>query len=274
MREKRRRAWASLAAAAGFLPAGAAAVGLATAVSGPDPDHAVLRGAGPLFLAKGGEANVDTRRAGDDPVVFLTALDVMAAQYHAGIAAYLAGDHGTAAEMFAHPLSRVYRELRRANWKLGVTDFRKEMEQASALALANAPDAEVKAAANAVFSAIAKAATKAPKSARSAHEVQSAVLGDMLNRAALQYQRAMLSQDYEPYLDGFGYFAAARERARELAPKLSAEHAEAHAAVNEALAVLADAYSGIRRPAAAAVPAGDVLAVVSKALLALTQSRT
>lgn len=274
MRKKRRRTWTSLTAAAVLLPA----VTPLGHTAAPDRPHENA-GAGtaiplrsPMMLAEGGEggeAGIDTRLASEDPIVFVTALDVIAAHYHAGLAAYLAGAHQEAGEMFAHPLSEVYLDLGETIAKLGVADFGPQMSKASEIALAGAPDAEVTAAASAVFDALAQAEGKAPRSSVSAIDVDKAVLADMLNRAAMQYASALKTEANEPYLDGYGFFVAARERAWRIDAELSASPA-AHKATTEALALLAKVYPSPKRPSELPIAAGEALAAVSKALLELS----
>lgn len=288
MRTKRHRLWTSLTAAAAFLPAAPIVVmGLSTApreAAGP-AGGAQERFGSPLILTKGqddrrqglaseggegGEMGVDSKLAGNDPVVFLTALDIVAAHYHAGLAAYLAGLHREGAEMFLHPISEVYVDVKLAFGKLGVDDFQADMQKAGDLALAGAPDPVVRKAAATVFAAIAQAKAKAPKDARSPDAVAQAVLADMINRAALQYAIVQKEESTEPYLDGFGYYTAAKMDYEALASRLESVDASAAKTVTAAMALLAKAYPSIKRPTAAPLLPGDVLSAASRALLALT----
>lgn len=292
MRQKRRRVWTSITAAAVLLPVTAALPhaatgpidGLQTNAGAPDRGTTGPTDTAPLLQVaagdggeggesggggEGGEAGVDTARAAEDSVVFLTALDVIAAHYHAGLAAYLAGEHHAGAEMFAHPISEVYADLGDAVALLGVVDFGPDMTKASEIALANAPDAEVEAAAGRVFSALAAAEKRAPASTKTPLTIERAVLADMLNRAAMQYSVALGAENTEPYLDGFGFYTAANVRADKIAAALSQKDPAAATAVTEAREMLAKAYPAITRPDAPPAQPGAVLAAVSKAVLAL-----
>lgn len=292
MREKRRRAWTSITAAAVLLPAAVSAAGAATGLAdGVGPGRGVSPAKAPLPLSdrpvilaaggeggeggeaggggEGGEAGIDVSKTATDPVVFLTALDVIRAHYHAGLTAYGAGDNTAGAEMFAHAFSEVYADLGATLKTLGAPEFDKEMQATIDAATAGASAGEVESAAGRVFNALDEAEKHAPPSTKKPLDIEKAALADMLNRAALQYGTALKAKDAEPYLDGFGFYAAARSRAAKIKHALFASSAETSDAVAAAIAALEQAYPGIKRPAAPPIEPGAALAAVSKADLAL-----
>ncbi|WP_424814104.1 hypothetical protein [Roseococcus sp. YIM B11640] len=212
----------------------------------------------------GGEGGIDPARAEHDPVEFLIAMDVMAAHYVAGRDIYRLGEAQAAGEMFAHPISEVYAELEEVLARLGVAEFREAMERASALALDRAPLAEVEQAAAAVLAALLAAEAHAPGGGATP-KAQAAVVADMAGRAAQQYAAALDAPgQLEPYLDGYGLYRAAADRAaRAGAQWRAAQSAEVSAALDALLAALAAAYPGPARPVSMA-GAGPVLAAAKR----------
>lgn len=209
---------------------------------------------------EGGEGGIDAARASSDPVAFLVALDVVAAHYAAGRDVYRAGEAQAAGEMFAHPIAEVYTELEPVLAALGVPAFRNEMERASALALDRAPAAEVDRAADAVAAALRSAERRAP-GAGATPVAQARAIAEMADRAALQHAAALREPDaLGPYLDGYGLYRAAADRAGRVVPALEAAgRHEAAAAIRNVLGSLAAAYPGPTRPAAPTGTAADAL---------------
>lgn len=271
MRQKRRRVWTSITAAAVLLPAGAAdaASGIGDG-AGPDLPVRYVQvadnggeGGEAGGGGEGGEAGIDAAAAATDPVIFLTGLDVIAAHFHAGIAAYRADDRTAGAEMFAHGFSEVYADLGPTLKALGIADFGAAMTETIDLATAGAPVAEIETAAASVFAALAAAETKAPAPTKgSAAAAEKAATADMMNRAALQLAAAMKTEEHEPYLDGFGFFMAAKARAASLTIS--------DPAIGAAFDALAKSYPSIERTPATPDDIGKLLAAVSRAVLVLT----
>lgn len=217
---------------------------------------------------EGGEGGVSAADAAKDPVAYLTALDVIAAHYLAGLDAYKAGDATAAGEMFAHPISEIYVDLEPVFAARSVKPFMDPMSKASELALSKAPQAEVAKAAETVLKALNSAAEMAPGNAV-APAVQGKVIVGMLRRAAMQYAPA--AQSEEAYLDGYGLYKAAAARAEDSLPAIAAKNADAGAAIQDALATLAKAYPTAKRPARLDQDAGALLAAASKAELAVSR---
>jgi hypothetical protein len=282
---KTRRLWTSLTVAGAILPvtsilqipAAAADDGHSAAVhanagssgivlaQGGEGGEGGEGGAGAL----GGEAAFDASKATTDPVVYLTALEVIRAHYLAGLAAYAAGEVESGAEMFAHARSEIYVDLEPALTNLGVNEFDDLMQSTGDLANSNAPPAEVEAAAKSVFAALDGAAAKAP--GPSTVKDITTVFADLMDRAALQYARAKRNTDEtDAYLDGYGLFQAAKIKSAIVLPSLDASNPDAASAARAALAALAAAYPSIERPAAGAPEPGPSLVATSKFRLALS----
>jgi hypothetical protein len=217
----------------------------------------------------GGEGGIDPAVAETDPVEFLDAMDVIAAHYAAGHDIYRLGEAQAAGEMFAHPISEVYAEMEEVLARLGVTAFRDAMERASTLALDRAPAEQVKQAVMAVRAALHAAEAHAP-GIGATPKVQIVVIGDMADRAAMQYALALREPDQlEPYLDGYGLYRAAADRTARAEPALRAANlGSVLGAIHEILAALAIAYPTATRPATPA-DSGPVLAAAARLRLAL-----
>jgi hypothetical protein len=99
-------------------------------------------------------------------------------------------------------------------------------------------------------------------------QVRARVLADMIDRAALQYAAARKSEELGPYLDGYGFYMAAKARAGDDLSGIAAKDPEAADAAKEALAALAEAYPTALRPDDLA-DAGPVLGKASAAKLRL-----
>ena len=170
--------------------------------------------------------------------------------------------------LFAHARSEAYVELEPALTTLGVPEFDDLMQKAGDLTLSKAPVAEVSAAADAVFAAVDGAEAKAP--GKATIEIKTAVFADLLDRAALQYAKALRDSSGDAYLDGYGFLQAAKARSAEVLAHLETGQPEAAAAAREALAALSAAYPSIKKPGDGAVKPGPSLVATSKFRLALS----
>lgn len=217
---------------------------------------------------EGGEAGIDATAARTDPVVFVTALDVIRAHYMAGQRAYAAGNRTGAQELFVHPISEVYVDFKPVLEQRGGADFQALMEKAGEAAGAGRPATEIDAAARAVLAEVDKAEAFAPPGKDSV-ALNAAVLSEFLGRAAQQYASARKSSEEEPYLDGLGLYLVAKQRADRQLKAIAAKSPEAEKKVTAALDALAKAYPGAKPPTTKpAMP--DMLAAVSAAQLALS----
>lgn len=219
---------------------------------------------------EGGEGGIEAGRAATDPIVYLTALDVMAAHVLAGRDAYAAGEAQAAAEMFAHAIAEVYAEMEPVFDSLGVTPFRETLERASTLALDRAPPPQVAGAAGAALDALHRAEARAPGRGVTPG-TQAAAIAEMLDRAAQQHVTATRNPDaLEPYLDGYGLLAAARWRAQRALPALGPARAADADAIRAALTGFARVFPTPARPKdAPAVPAAELLGQASRLKLRL-----
>ncbi len=165
-------------------------------------------------------------------------------------------------------MSEIYVELEPALTKLGVPEFNDLLQKTGDLAQSKAPADVVEAAANAVLAALDGAERKAPGAATA--QTETAVFADLLDRAALQYAKALRDKSGDAYLDGYGFLAAAKRRADSVLAHLKTDNPKAAAAAGEALAALAAAYPGITKPGSGVPEAGPALVATSKFRLALS----
>lgn len=233
-----------------------------------EPPAMVVAQAGGEAGGEGGEAGIDPQAARTDPVVFLTALDVIRAHYFAGQRAYAADNKTGAQELFVHPISEVYVDFKDVLEERGGVDFQSKMEKAGELAGDGRPRAEVEAAVNDVLAAVDAAEAFAPP-AKDRAAMNARVLAEFLGRAAQQYASAQKSDEDEPYLDGLGLHLVAKQRADRLMKEIRARSPQTADKVAAALASLDKAYPGATPPKGKpAMP--DMLAAVSAAQLALS----
>jgi hypothetical protein len=117
-----------------------------------------------------------------------------------------------------------------------------------------------------VLAALRATADKAPKPGGRDLGVNARVLGELIDRAAQQYRVASEQRAFEPYLDGYGFYLAAKVRSGDVLGRLPGPAA---AAVSDALATLASAYPTVLRPPRPAVEPGSLLGKAARAKLAL-----
>jgi hypothetical protein len=215
---------------------------------------------------EGGERGVDPAEAAKDPVAYLSALDVIRAHYLAGEAMLeVEGGRQAGGEMFAHPISEVYIDLEPVFEERGAPLFLDEMTEAVDLALGDAPAGEVKAAAARVYAAIDAAEETAPSSDRNEAALEAALMADMFDRAAKQYDTAMgPAGTEEAWIDGYGFWKVAEKRAAHLKPQLGEEHAGLAEEIATAEELFANAYASVAKPEEAPVETGTLLAASSR----------
>jgi hypothetical protein len=222
---------------------------------------------------EGGEGGIRASDAARDPVEYGIALQVIAAHYYAGLAAYEAKQHEAGAQMFAHGLSEVYVEMEDVFRERGVTGLGDRLNTAVDAAASNAPVAKVKSATQKVLAAIEEAGKKGPKSSLPAPAVKTKVVVEMLERAASQYAVSVSDPALEPYLDGLGFAVAARREAQTALPWLRKRDAEKAKTIEAALRLADKAYPGIARPKSPPVDKGEFLAAASAAKFAAADLR-
>jgi hypothetical protein len=266
-------------------PAAAVAAVEAGAPASASPRAALLSSAANIVLAQaaggergeggeggeGGEAGINVAATENDPVEYNIALQVIAAHYYAGLAAYEGKETEAGAQMFAHGLSEVFIPMEEVFGRRGVKGLREAMEAAVDAGASKKPTVAVRKLVQDVLKALAAAEKAAPKSEQSALAVKIKVVADMLNRAASQYNASLGDKTLEPYLDGLGFATAARKEADKVLPQLRKSDKKKAAAFKTALDMAAKAYPGIKRPAKPPVRAGDFLAASSAAQLAVSR---
>ncbi len=215
---------------------------------------------------EGGEGGVDPAQAAKDPVAYLSALDVIRAHYLAGEAMLdVEGGRKEGGAMFAHPISEVYVDLEPVFEAQGAPLFMDEMTDAVDLALGEAPVDEVKAAVAKVYAAVDAAAEKAPSSDKSAAAIEAALVADMYDRAAKQYDTATgPNGSEEAWIDGYGFWKVAEKRAEHLEPELGEEHASLTEELAAAKELFAKAYASVEKPEGQPVEPGTLLAASSR----------
>lgn len=248
-----------------------------TSVSSPATQSIVVAQAirgegGENESGESGEGGVDAAAADKDLVKYGIALQVIAAHYYAGLAAYEAGEKTAGTQMFAHGFAEVYAEMEEVFKKRGVNDLGAKIEAAIATANKNAPASEVRKIVEAVQAALATAEKAGPKSALSPLAVKAQVVADLVDRAAAQYVLTLKKNStLETYLDGLGFALAARTEAAKILPELEKTNAAAAKAIRAALDLASSAYPGIKR--GAPVETGKFLAAASNARIAAANLR-
>ena len=218
---------------------------------------------------EGGEGGVSVSDAATDPVTYGAALAIVEAHAIAARDAYLAGKTVEAAEMFAHPVSEVLADMDPVFEQLGVTDFKPTMTDASTAAFDAANAAGVEASFDAISKALAAAADKAPSSDLSAGVVTTGIVSDQIDRAITMYGQAAGTEEYGPYLDGYGFYKAAAAGFARNGEAVKTYNSGLHSDIAAALDLLGTAYPGVERPAALDIAQGKLLGAASKVKLGL-----
>lgn len=221
----------------------------------------------------GGEFGIDPDAARTDPVVFLTALDVMRAHYEAGLEILgEEGARGHVADLFSHPMSEIYIDFEPVLTDAGGPDLYDPMNETARMFFDDAAESDIRASAEGLLAQMDEAEGFAPEGADTP-AVQAEVTADMIERAALQYQLAMnegAETGETAYLDGFGLYSVAAKRADEHMDMIREASPEAADAIQAALDTLGEAYPGADYPDEAPVDAETVLAASDAATQAVS----
>ncbi|GJL98152.1 MAG: hypothetical protein DHS20C06_19690 [Hyphobacterium sp.] len=214
----------------------------------------------------GGEFGIKAAQAAENPVTYLTALEVMRAHYLAGLAAYDVDRRAVAAEMFTHPISEIYVDLEDVLIELGAPVFGDALQAAAAAPYDGSSDEDIRAAASVVLAAIDDVETYAPQSEYPAAAVQAQVLTNMIVRAALQYEFAMASDAPNgPYLDGYGFFKSAEVISSRHMEEIRSLDGVVADALSHAMTALANAYPTVVAPEQATADANNLVALADAA---------
>ncbi|MDQ8730791.1 hypothetical protein [Bradyrhizobium sp. LHD-71] len=221
---------------------------------------------------EGGEGGINPETVGNDPAEYAIALQIIAAHFDAGIAAYAGGEREAGAQMFAHGLSEIYAVMEDTFKQRGVTTLGPKLEAAVEAAADKKPLKEVRSRFNDVLLALRDAARRGPQPA-SPKRMQAFVVGELIERAAAQYSVAQKDKGLEAYLDGLGFAIAARREAKPALESLRSSDKQAAATLANALQLLQRAYPGLKRPTKGDVSEADLLAAASRSRLAVSAYR-
>jgi len=195
-----------------------------------------------------GEGGVLIDQAATNPVVFRSALAITEAHIVAARDAFAVGETDAAAEMFAHPVSEVLFDVGPYLQDAGVENFDDMLINASG-AVYDGEDADQIAERTAAIIAVLRdAAKKAPDDGSSEARIQAGVAADQIDRAAVMYGLAGESEEFEPYLDGYGFVIAAQAAYEQEEAAIQAELPAVAAAIESALSLLESAYPSVERP--------------------------
>ncbi|XBQ15069.1 MAG: hypothetical protein ABL308_08855 [Oceanicaulis sp.] len=235
-----------------------------TAAAGPDLEGE--GGEGGEGGEAGGEFGIDPAIAADDPVVYLSAIEVMRAHYLAGLAALEAGDRSAASEMFSHPVSEIYIDFEPVIEERGGTVMLEEMNEAAVLHFQGASDEEIRNAVVTVLELLDQNEEVAPAPRTEQALVDAEVLLDLADRAALQYGFAAgETAGGEAWLDAYGFNAAAQIYARRKTEAIILERPDLAQAIAELLVVMESAFSDYDGPDESA-PSPQAVADAAEAL--------
>ena len=217
-----------------------------------------------------GEGGVSIEDAATNSVVYNSALAIAEAHVLAARDAYAIGENMAAAEMFAHPVSEVLHDMQPIFRKQGVEDFNALLTEASAAALAGQSISRINAQTDRILAVLRAASQKNPDDGKSDLAIAGSVAADQINRAANMYHAALESGQYEPYLDGYGFFKAGEAAFVRVESDLEARDAKAAEAMRSALALLSAAYPDARRPKKLKADASQLIASASRVTLAIS----
>lgn len=253
---------------AGCAPATEEPADTAPAVTDAAP-AAPAQDEAPASSAGEGEGGIAIDQAATDPVVYHTALAVAEAHVLAARDAYANGEKEAAAEMFAHPVSEVLFDLQPVLDTLGVADFSDKFSAASAAVFAGESVDQINQRTADIVATLHEAETKSPDDGTSAADITAAVVADQVERAVNMYRAAAASGQYEPYLDGYGFYKTAEDTFAASASAIQASDPDAAGALQDALILLKVAYPGAGRQETLGADQSALTVAASKALLAV-----
>jgi hypothetical protein len=195
-----------------------------------------------------GEGGVAIEAALTDPVVYNIALTVAEAHVVAARDAYRDGEKDAAAEMFAHPVSEVLFDMEPVFEARGVSDFTDQFLDASQAVMAGESVDEINARTATIIATLRTVSGNTPDDGSSPAAITTGVVADMIDRATKMYRLAMESEFYEPYLDGYGFYTAAKDQFEASQEAITAENPDAAEAIRGALSLLGEAYPAAARP--------------------------
>lgn len=219
----------------------------AAKTSTPDMDDSAAMDVAPQESGEG-EGGVAIEQAGTDPIVFTSALAITEAHIVAARDAFLAGETQAAAEMFAHPVSEVLFDVGPYLQERGVENFDDLLTNASIAVFDGADGDEITERTAEIIETLRAAEEKAPDNGMSDARVAAGVVADQIDRAAYMYTLIAETDEYEPYLDGYGFYKAAQAHYEKSKDLIAADYPDTASAIESALVLLGDAYPSVLRP--------------------------
>lgn len=216
-----------------------------------------------------GEGGVAVEQAATDPVVFRSALAITEAHIIAARDAYAVGETSAAGEMFAHPVSEVLFDVGPYLQERGVENFDDLLLNASAAVFEGETVEQISERTDEIIATLRAAAEKAPDNGMSQARIQAGVAADQIDRAAVMYGMAMESDFFEPYLDGYGFYEAAKAAFEQEEAAIRSELPGAATSIEAALDLLSSAYATVERPETLDANPAALTASSSAILLAL-----
>lgn len=189
-----------------------------------------------------GEGGVVVEDAGSDPVVFVSALAVAEAHVIAARDAHAVGEVESAGEMFAHPASEVLFDMEDTFQAQGVEPFEALFLDASSAVFNGETHEQIVTRSDEIIATLRQAAERAPDDGSTLTQIQAGVAADQIDRAVDMYRIAQDSEQYGPYLDGYGFYKAGLAAFQSQEAEIEASNPEAAARLRAALALLAQAY--------------------------------
>lgn len=195
-----------------------------------------------------GEGGVSIAAAATDPVVFQSALAIAKAHVIAARDAYAAGEVEAAGEMFAHPASEVLYEMEPVLKARGVEPFSDMFLEASSAVFDGASTDDITQRTQAILANLDAAAEKSPSDGKTPGKVAAGVVADQIDRASDMYRIAKDTGEYGPYLDGYGFYKAARAAYEDSQSDIATDSATLIAIIEDALGKLEQAYPAATLP--------------------------
>lgn len=217
-----------------------------------------------------GEGGVSIAAAASDPVVYRSALAIAKAHVLAARDAYAAGEVEAASEMFAHPAAEVMFEMEPILKARGVKPFSDMFLDASDAVAAGESRGAIAQRTTQIITALDQAAKKAPTDSRTNGQVAAGVVADQIDRAADMYRIAKETQTYEPYLDGYGFYKAARLAYEDSQVDIAGTSPTLIAIIEDALVKLEASYPAATYPASLDEDPASLRAVSSRLMLGLS----
>lgn len=272
------KTWTKLGLGAALASAALAACDAGEAGEAAEPATAeIAEAAGETGEGEGGEGEggegeggVAIGAAATDPVVYGAAIAIAEAHVLAARDAHAAGETDAAAEMFAHPVSEVLADMEPVFAAQGVAPFNELFIDASGAALNGGSAEEIARRTDGILEALRAAAGQAPDNGLAGAQVAAGITADQVERAVDMYRLAATSGDYGPYLDGYGFYQAAKLTFGRDEAVIAADLPEAAGALRAALDALTAAYPDAGRQDALAADQGALALAVANVDLAIS----